>query len=131
MIIAEAFVLLIAIQVAVRLAGLVQTIEWIKRIQSQSVRAASALSSVRDIERIAGLIRGCCRRLPFHTTCLDCSLVTVAILSRRLVPVTLCVGFRKDDTDLKGHAWVEHNARPLAEAADVTAMSRIVFASLD
>jgi Transglutaminase-like superfamily len=131
MVIAETLSLLPAVQLAVRIAGLEGTTGWVRRLSGIRLREAPPISNAWEIERIAQLIRGTCRRWPFRATCLDRSLVTIAILGRRGVPVTICVGFRKRKADTEGHAWVEHNTRPLAEAADVTAMSRIVFDSRD
>ena len=130
-VIAEALLLLPAVQLAVRLAGLQRTAAWAARLVGRRVTAALPASNATEIERIAQLIRGICRRWPFRASCLDRSLVTLALLGQRRVPATICIGFRKGEADVEGHAWVEHNARPLAETADVTAMSRQVFAWQD
>jgi Transglutaminase-like superfamily len=125
--IAETILLLPAVQLAVRVVGLQRTVKWTARLTGSRIRGQPQISNVSEIERITRLIRGTCRQWPFRATCLDRSLVTVVLLGRRGIPVTFCVGFRKSDAGVEGHAWVEHNARPVAEAADVT-VSHLVFA---
>src|SRR5262249_17452154 len=100
---------------------------WANWMIGQRARATPPTSNAPEIERFARLIRGICRRWPFGATCLDRSLVTVALLGRRRISVAFCIGFRRNDVDVEGHAWVEHEAFPLAETADVAAMSRQVL----
>jgi hypothetical protein len=124
MIIAEALSLLPAIQLAVRVVGVKQTIEW-ARLVGVRVRGAPQISKASDIQRIAKLIRGTCRRWPLRATCLDRSLLTAALLCRRRITVTICFGFRKHEAEVKGHAWVEHNGLPLAEDETVNSTWRL------
>jgi hypothetical protein len=127
LVLAEALLILAPAQLAVRLAGLHRTFEWAKRLVSSNMVKASAVCSAGEVEHIAQLIRGFCRRWPFRATCLDRSLLTVTLLSRRRVPVALCMGFRKDDSGLEGHAWVEHDGCSLLETVDMAGMSRETF----
>src|SRR5262245_18739380 len=126
-VIAEALFILPAIQLAVRLVGLQRTLGWISGLVAARGKVAAPGASTAEIERIVHLIRGTCRRLPFRASCLDRSLVAVALLGRRAVPVEICIGFRKSDADVQGHAWVEHGSHPLAEIEDTTTIARLVW----
>lgn len=118
-VIANTFLLLLAIQPTIRLAGLGLTARWAALLVGRSSNLSLLALKDLEIERTARLIRGCCRRWPFRTTCLDRSFVSLVLLSRRGVPVTLFVGFSRNDEGVEGHAWVEFDERPLAEPIDV------------
>jgi len=125
-VIAEAILLLPIVQLGVRVAGLQRTAEWAGRLVGRRIGLEPAVWDAPKIQRIAQLVRASCRRWPIGATCLDRSLVTMVLLGRRRIPVTICIGFHKGE-GVEGHAWVEHNAIPLAETTDLTAMSRQMF----
>jgi hypothetical protein len=114
-VILNALLLLSVVQPALLLVGLNRTATWASRLIGQPISAARPTLNDTELERMARLIHGCCRRWPFRASCLDRSLVDLVLLGRRGVPVALVVGFRKVGEDVKGHAWVEYRGRRLAE----------------
>jgi hypothetical protein len=120
-VIANTFLLLLAVQPSIRLAGLKLTARWARLLLGPRNDAAPLGLNDLAIERIARLIGGCCQRWPFRTTCLDRSFVSLVLLGRRGIPVTLFMGFSRNNEGVEGHAWIEVDERPLAEPIDVKA----------
>jgi Transglutaminase-like superfamily len=116
-IIGRSMLLLACIQTLVRLTGLRRTLVWAERLAQHRVAIAEEL----DLQHATRLIFACCRRWPFGTTCLERSLVVLALLGRQGSPLSLCIGFRRGDSGVEGHAWIEHGPRPIAETLDVKA----------
>jgi hypothetical protein len=126
-VIIEVCLLLPLVQLAVRLAGLRRTARWVDGLIGRTKGVTPAILNACRIDRIAQVIRGTCGRWPIRATCVDQALVIVALLGRRYVPVVFCIGFRRGDSKVEGHAWVEHDGLPLAEIVDVAEMSRQEF----
>jgi hypothetical protein len=62
------------------------------------------------------------RHLPWHSTCLERSLVLRRLLAKRGLDTELCIGVRKERETLQAHAWLEKggevvNDSPLTTAA--------------
>jgi len=116
MLIGRSLVLLACIQSLVRLAGLRRTLVWADQLAKQRM-ARQAL----NLQHMTRLISACCRRWPFGTTCLERSIVGLVLLGQHGFPVSLCIGFRREEASVSGHAWIEHDSKPIAEAPlDVT-----------
>lgn len=65
-----------------------------------------------DVRRVGWSVAAVTSRLPFHSTCLVQSLAVDAMLRRRGVPSSLCVGVQPPARgSLAAHAWVEHDGR--------------------
>jgi len=52
-------------------------------------------------------------------TCLRRSLVLQRMLGRRSIPAELRLGVRKEEGQLKAHAWLEYQGQPVGEAEDL------------
>lgn len=72
-----------------------------------------------DARQLARLVAAASRWGPFRCSCVGRSLVLQAMLKRHGVESQLRLGVRKDGMRLAAHAWVEHQGRPLIDAADV------------
>jgi hypothetical protein len=75
--------------------------------------------SPEEIGEIVRLVDMAVRRLPYSGTCLRRSLVLQRFLAREGIETELRFGVRKSDRGLEAHAWLEHEGRPLGEAAPV------------
>ena len=64
-------------------------------------------------DRIAQLVGIAARRGIFKATCLPQACLVWWLLRRRGIAAELKIGVRKDGQALCGHAWVEHENRPL------------------
>ncbi len=51
--------------------------------------------------------------------CLRRSLALQRMLNRRGIPTTLRFGVRQEATELKAHAWLECDGRPICEMEDI------------
>jgi hypothetical protein len=125
-VVAKTIVFLPAVQLALRFAGFQRTARLVGRVVESGRKLPRPISAL-EIERSAQVVRACCRRWPFRATCLDRSLVTALILGLHKVPLVICLGFRKCNTRLEGHAWLEYNDLPIAETPDVAELSRLEF----
>jgi len=67
---------------------------------------------VRDVTAVAA-------RSPFRSRCLARSLFLAASLRRQGIAASVCIGVRGND-GFDAHAWVEIDARPINDTADVT-----------
>jgi hypothetical protein len=114
-----ALLLLLAVQPSIRLMGFKFAVYLAGWLAGRKAKLSPLTLSDLEIERIAFVVRGCCRRWPFRATCLDRAFVGFVLLRRHGVPVSLWVGFNKSQQGVEGHAWVEHCSRVLAESMDV------------
>ncbi len=112
---------MILVRAGVRVLG-------VGRTQSLLRRWAAAGSGPSDSESPENVIRTARqatrivrRNVGLEGTCLVRSLTLWAVLIRRGVGVDLRVGFRRNDNQLEGHAWVEYQGVPLNEARSVVA----------
>lgn len=74
---------------------------------AQMERAAVTRPAEPGAGRIAQLLAGVARRVPFRTTCLERSAALLWMLRRRGIGAELCIGARKQERALEAHAWVE------------------------
>lgn len=118
-VVVQALLLLSASQMTVRLAGLRRAGEWANRLTRTKLENSSVDLSASEVLRIALIARAASRRWPLWASCLDRAFVGLVLLGRRGVSVSLCIGFRRSPLGIEGHAWLEHNAVPLAETTNL------------
>lgn len=109
--------LLPAIGVALRVLGFRRTRVLLEHASRPPAIApsdnASEMSAIA--QRIARLVAIASRHGPYRATCLRQSLALWWLLRRRGMGVELRIGVRKDGPELRAHAWVEHEGRPLGQ----------------
>ena len=73
-----------------------------------------------DPRPIVDLADGLLRREigPFHTNCVNRSLLLFYFLGRAGYPTVIFFGISHQDEGLAGHCWLEHRGDPLAEGDD-------------
>ena len=76
---------------------------------------------VEGAHRLGDLLMATASRLPWSTTCLHRSLVLVWILRRYSLTPVLRLGVRRENNELKFHAWTEVSGQVVGDARDVAA----------
>ena len=111
LLVAEALVLAVTIELALRSMPFVQLVARLQRLD----RLAPARSGRVDVARLQRVGVAVCRLLPLRVTCLRESLVFLALLRRRGQPARLQIGVSKASGNLAAHAWVDGAGSGLAE----------------
>ena len=84
-------------------------------------RAEPGLSNKFNEHQIANLCQMAIRRGPFKGRCLTQSLVLLRLLTKHGLEGHLEIGARKQEGELKAHAWVEDaQGEPLNDHGDIT-----------
>lgn len=102
-------------EVGLRLLGLSR----LQRLLLPRSRRRHGTVSLKEIAEVIHLVDMAVRRLPGSGACLRRSLVLQRFLAREGIETELRFGVRKSDGSLEAHAWLEHEGRPLGEAAPV------------
>jgi hypothetical protein len=76
-------------------------------------RQLAAGAAIRRASRAQGIVK---RNAGIGGNCLVRSLTLWTMLLRRGVPTDLRVGFRRRDSEIQGHAWLEYAHAPINEA---------------
>lgn len=71
------------------------------------------------VHRIADLVGKAAWRGLYPVTCLPRSMSLWAVLRRNLFGANLCIGVRRSEAGIQGHAWVEVNQVPLLERVEI------------
>lgn len=71
------------------------------------------LSHTKEVERHRRLVFLFYNNFPFAGRCLARSLTLWFLLKRMGIKTDLRLGMRKEDGDLKAHAWVEYKGKPI------------------
>jgi hypothetical protein len=87
---------------------------WMDR-SHRLLPASAAAARVAAVERL--LADG--GRLVVSSNCLERSLLAYGLLSESGAEVALVMGMRREGATVAGHAWIEHNGRPLGDATAV------------
>ena len=110
-----AFILMPVFGLGLRVFGLARVQAWIERsVQSRRSGAAQAAPAA-----IGALVNVAGRYAPVPSNCLTRSLLLDWLLRRRGVPCELRIGVRLHCGELQAHAWVEHQGKPVNDAADI------------
>jgi hypothetical protein len=83
--------------------------------ESVSTPPGSTVSTAAA-DRVTHLVDAVYRRLPVEPTCLTRSLVLYRLLRARGIPCQLCIGLRRKESTLEGHAWMETSSAAPARA---------------
>lgn len=114
---AKLLILLPALALALRLAGLCRVYGTLKQL---SRGAATAESAATEAERVAAAVVHVNRRvLPYESRCLLESLAIWWLLRRRGIAADLVLGVRTIMGPFEAHAWVEYKGRPLNDIPSV------------
>lgn len=72
-----------------------------------------------DLERFSWLVKVASQRWPWPIRCLPRALVLEGMLRQSGVDCALQIGARQEEGEIRAHAWIEHEGRPIGEASDV------------
>lgn len=97
------------------------------RLLDGSERPMRRTHGAAEVERLIRLTQGLLLKLYRRDFCYPRALVLFHVLSRWGHPVRLCLGIQRAGARLAGHAWVELDGRPLAEADDPASHYRTTF----
>jgi len=125
----EAIVLPLLIRVGFSVLGIPKAPQLLARWAG----AKAAKAPERPVDLIVAATRAqriVKRSLGIEGTCLVRSLALQAMLRRRGVETSLRIGVRKVETALEGHAWLEHDGRPINEVPEVVS-TYVLFEGAD
>lgn len=118
---AEAVLLPILIHTAFRTLGVPRTQALLRRWANRGFASAQSKDEFATIAAAVRAQKIVKRSTGLSGTCLVRSLALWAILMRRGVTTEIRIGYRKREGLAEGHAWLEHQGKPINEAEDVTA----------
>lgn len=119
-IVIESAVALTATWVGLRLAGFRRwssALSW--AVPSRVKAQPSGSPAFGSAQTIAHAESAAARNLPFHSTCLERSMVLQWLLRSRGIPAELRVGAQKQAERFEAHAWVECEGVVLSDADEV------------
>jgi hypothetical protein len=111
----KAWFLLLGVGAALRCLPLPRVQALLRRLEH--TRAIEA-------DRTAWIVGAAARHQLWTVSCLERSLVLQSLLDRRTLRTELRIGVRLEDGELRAHAWVEVDGRPLGEAPNVASRFR-------
>jgi transglutaminase-like putative cysteine protease len=100
---------MLAIKVALRLAGFERTVRWVRATSGMSVRSIEV--DCAHIDAIARAVAAAGAFYPGRALCLEQSLVLYWCLRRRGVEAELRIGVQP--RPFAAHAWVEYRGAPV------------------
>lgn len=115
-ILAEAWVLFFAVELALRLLPFTRLLAICHRRAVKAGEDAKVVGS-RSVARLAWLVEVAGRHVPLNATCLKQALVLAWILGRRGVPTELRIGVARRPGALAAHAWLEREGRVIFGSA--------------
>jgi hypothetical protein len=110
----QAWFLLLAVDLGLRLLPF----PWLKAF-AQRVRQRQAMNEADTVQRVQRLVDIAARNHLYSMGCLRRSLVLQRLLGRRGIATDLRIGVRKEDANLRAHAWLERAGQPVGEAAGI------------
>lgn len=117
---ARAWLLLPAIDAALRLVSFDRLRSWTATAAARrgEVRPPDAEERIRRCDR---LVRAAAGHHLYTVRCLPRCLTLQWLLGRQGIASELQIGVRKEDGELRAHAWLESGGRPIGEPEDVDA----------
>ena len=109
---ARAWAYLLAADLALRVLPVPRVEALLRRLGGRSRKEA-------DTCRLARLVGAASRHHLWPMTCLPRSIALQALLRRHGIEADLRIGVRREDGELRAHAWVEQSGSPVGEPADV------------
>jgi|CXWL01.1.fsa_nt_gi hypothetical protein len=97
-----------------------------KLMPSTTGKGLTSSSRRAYAERLKQLIEISSRLHWSHITCLVKSFTLRWMLTRRGIPVQLCIGIGKTSDGVHAHAWVEMAGMPISEASDIADRFKIL-----
>ncbi len=79
----------------------------------------SSPENLDQAHKIADLVGKAAWRGIYPVTCLPRSMSLWAVLRRHAIRANLCIGVRRSEGGIQGHAWVEVNQMPLLERIEI------------
>jgi hypothetical protein len=114
-VLAEAALLLPALDVAARVVPPARLLAW----ASRRPPCAKGTLSEPAIRRIVWIVGIASNHHLVHMRCLARSLTLARVLGRRGIATEIRLGVRRQDGHLRAHAWVEFRGRPLNDTERV------------
>jgi hypothetical protein len=116
----EAFFVPVFIATGFRVLGVPRTQAWLRKWAADERKASERLRSDRDTIRAVRRAQRIIKRVfRIGGTCLVRSFTLWALLLRQGVASEVRVGFRKSNSRMEGHSWVEYEGVPVNEVAAV------------
>ena len=107
------------VELGLRTRGLQKIRRKIQKIPLGSPPISDSGTADQTASRIAGVVSRASHHGVAKGRCLSRSLVLLWILRRHGIDAELKVGVRQGN-EVEGHAWVEYQAKPLNDTADVS-----------
>jgi len=79
----------------------------------------SSPANLGQAHKIADLVGKAAWRGIYPVTCLPRSMSLWAVLRRHAIQANLCIGVRRTEAGIQGHAWVEVDQMPLLERVEI------------
>jgi len=115
----QAWVLLLWVDLGLRLLPFPRLRAWAAPGELAHSRKIPDGEALAQIQGIQSLVNSAARNHLYPMTCLRRSLVLQRMLGRRSIPAELRLGVRKEEGQLKAHAWLEYQGQPVGEAEDL------------
>lgn len=110
---------LLLVDLGLRLLGFARVRRLLARPAAPAPAPGTARERREEAEALAWAVAAAARHHLYPMRCLPRALVLWRFLSRRGIPGELQIGVRTEAGELRAHAWVELDGRPLGEGADV------------
>ena len=111
LLLAHAWLALLVIDAGLRWISLHRLERWLRHGKGRRCREEPAVV----VARIHALVAIAAGHHLISAVCLHRSLALLYLLHRRGIAVRLRLGVRRDDRQLKAHAWVEWQGQPVGE----------------
>jgi hypothetical protein len=95
--------------------------------QSEPDHSEPAPNTLHLLSLVRALTRSLPAVLPWNCTCLVRALAAFRVLRRRGCRTSLCLGVRKNPSDLEAHAWLSHGSRVITGGTEATGFSPLVL----
>lgn len=116
----QAWVLLLAVDLGLRLLPFRRVQEWMAHGSKQAGQPEMG-EEWATVQRLHGLAGMAARYHLYPMSCLRRALVLQWLLGRQGICTDLRIGVRREAAGLCAHAWLEHGGRPIGEAQGIAA----------
>ena len=101
----EAFVMLMIAKQVIFLVPLPKVAPYFGKLNGASnVTLSNVELEISD--KVKWSVSIASRAVPWNSVCLDQALSGIMMLKRKKIPYHLCLGVKKDENNIKAHAWV-------------------------
>lgn len=116
-VISQASVLIPTVSLGLKIFGFRRVYRFLDRWAP--ILEDSSPAHLERVHRIADLVGKAAWRGFYPVTCLPRSMSLWAVLRRQAIRANLCIGVRRSESGIQGHAWVEVNQIPLLERVEI------------